>query len=127
MNHERRIHLVGVEQATLTPIVRQVTQRKHAELLDWECQALDGGVGDLGLGLVGLYRLTGQIRDEGEVIPWSVVLKSAQVDADEAKVDYRLREWFAYHSGFLSDLTDRVIAPKCFGTAKQSENVLWIW
>jgi hypothetical protein len=46
MHHERSTHFVGVDHARLTPIVRQITRRQHSELLDWECQALDGGVGE---------------------------------------------------------------------------------
>jgi hypothetical protein len=127
MNRERTSHLVGVDQATLSPIVQHMTQCPHAELLDWECQALQGGVGDLGSGLVGLYRLTGHISDQGAVQAWSLVLKSAHVAADDVVLDYRLREWSAYHSGFLGDLKEGVRAPQCYGTTRQSETVLRIW
>jgi hypothetical protein len=127
MNDERTIRLEGFDDATLSPIVRQAMQRGSAELLDWQVQSLSGGTGELGAGLVRIYRLTGHIRDEGEVTPWSLVLKSAQVSSDEATPDYLTREWHAYQSGFVGNLSGPVIAPKSFRTAKQSENVFQIW
>ena len=73
MTDERTHHLLGIDPAVLTSIVRQATQRARAELVDWQSQALQGGTGDLGAGLVGTYRLSGHIRDEGEVKPWSLI------------------------------------------------------
>jgi hypothetical protein len=127
MSNEETIHLVGVDQATLLPIVRQVTQRDHGELVDWHYQPLEGGVGDLGAGLVGIYRLAGHISDAGIVAPWSLVLKSAQGNTGQDEAAYLLREWQAYRSGFLNLLSGDVVAPKCFGTSQQAGDVLWIW
>ena len=57
MSDKRTIHLAGIDQVVLLPIIRQMTQRDGAALLDWQTQR--GGLGDLGAGLVGVNRFTG--------------------------------------------------------------------
>ena len=61
MSDKRTIHLAGIDQVVLLPIIRQMTQRDGAALLDWQTQTLQGGLGDLGAGLVGVNRFTGQM------------------------------------------------------------------
>ena len=48
MTDERTNHLLGIDSTVLTPIVRQATQRARAELMDWQSQALQGGISDHG-------------------------------------------------------------------------------
>jgi len=127
MNHVSKGPLADINRSAVTPFVRQLLCSESAEILDWEYQALYGGGGDLGAGLVGIYHFSGHASDHGQVVPWSLVLKSTQTTGSEDIIDYFTREWFAYHSGFLGQLSGHIVAPRCFGTSKQPDNLLWIW
>ncbi|MEZ4620244.1 MAG: phosphotransferase [Caldilineaceae bacterium] len=118
---------MNVDERTLTSIVRLATQRPAAQLVDWRTETIHGGIGDLGAGLVGVYRCAGHASDHGEIFPWSIVLKSAQGYGEQPIVDYRTREWLAYNSGFLSDLSGDITAPQCYGTTRQPDGALQIW
>ena len=71
-----------IDQSTLTPLVQSAFKRETAEVTDWECEQLHGGIG---MGTA-IYRFAGQGRDQGQKVPWSLVLKTLCPAEDNANV-----------------------------------------
>jgi hypothetical protein len=118
--------LAGIDQATLTPLVRSALNSKTVEVTDWECEQLHGGIG---LGTA-IYRFSGEGHDREEKAPWSLILKTLRPAGDNANVsawNYYKREADAYQSGWLDDLPGGLAAPRCFGVAKHPDGTCWIW
>ncbi|MCA9238826.1 MAG: hypothetical protein KDA37_01440 [Planctomycetales bacterium] len=115
-----------IDPFILTPVVRNATRIHNLELLDWQIQPLQGGFGDLGAGLVGIYRLSGQAHAQEQDVPWSLVLKSTPSADSEDAFAYLNREWHAYQSGYLQALTADLSAPHCYGTT-ESGQMRQIW
>jgi hypothetical protein len=83
----------------------------------------------MGSGASGIYRLTGQARDHGEIRPWSIVLKlctSQLGSAQPTDWNYWQREFLAYQSGLLDHLPAGLAAPRCYGV-EQSPEMFWLW
>ena len=73
-------HLALIDAATLTPLVQRALNRPTAVVLTWTCETLHGG---LGTGAA-VYRFAGQARDQGETVPWSLILKVLWADSSRA-------------------------------------------
>jgi len=118
--------LATIDQATLTPLVRSALNNETAEVTDWECKQLHGGIG---LGTA-IYRFCGEGHDRGHKVPWSLILKTLCPAEDNTKVsawNYYRREVDAYQSGLLDDLPGGLAAPRCFGVVEHSDGICWIW
>lgn len=120
-------HLTDLDEQTLTPLVCKALARDNAEIITWQQEVLHGGLGDLGAGLVGVYRFHGQARAGEAVLSWALVLKSIHVADGQADAAYLRREWLAYNTTILGSLTGPVIAPQCLATSRQPDNLHWIW
>ena len=120
-------HITGIDEQQLTPLVRKALQQDRAEIASWQTEPLRGGIGDLGAGLVGVYRFYGQAHIGDSLLPWSIVLKSSRAAADRANVAYLQREWYAYHSNHLTAMNGPVVAPICLETSQQPDDLHWIW
>ena len=118
--------LAATDRATLTPLVQSVLKSETAEVTDWECEQLHGGIG---VGTA-IYRFSGEGHDRGQKVPWSLILKTlcpAEHNADVSAWNYYKREADAYQLGWVDDLPGGLAAPRCFGVAEHPEGTCWIW
>ena len=119
--------LAAVDQATLTPLVQSALDSKTVEVVRWEFKQLHGGIG---VG-TGIYRFSGQGRDGGQSIPWSLILKTLRPEGGSPDVsawNYFKRETDAYQSGWLDDLPGGLAAPCCYGVADHPDDTCcWMW
>ena len=119
-------HLALIDAATLTPLVQRALARPTAVVLTWTCETLHGGVGTGNA----VYRFAGQARDQGETVPWSLILKVLWVDpsrADPAHPEWWCREAEAYRSNTLARLPAVLSAPRCFAVVEQAGAGYWLW
>ena len=96
-------HLAAIDRATLAPLVQRALNSETVEVIDWEFEQLHGGIA----AGTAIYRFSGQGRDQGQTIPWSLILKilrSGVGSADVSAWDYYKREADAYQSGWTADL-----------------------
>jgi hypothetical protein len=128
--------LQAVNQTTLMPLVRQALLDETAEIVDWDCQPLVGGWAARHGGSYGLYRFCGQAHSRKQVCRWSLILKATAValtaanqtvDADPAQANYWKREVLIYQSGWLDNLPEGLVAPRCFGVVEYPDQEFWIW
>jgi hypothetical protein len=118
--------LDAIDQATLTPLVRSALGSESVEVINWECEQLHGGIA----AGTSVYRFSGQGRDQGQTIPWSLILKilrPAGGSADTSAWDYFKREADAFQSGWLDDLPGGLGAPRCYGVVDHPDGVCWMW
>jgi len=108
------VQSAAIDQATLTPLVQSALNSETVEVMDWDHEQLHGGIG---LGTA-IYRCTGKGHDQGQQVPWSLILKTLCPAEDNANVsawNYYKREADAYQSGWLDDLPGGLAAPRSFG------------
>jgi len=77
-----------------------------------------------------VYRFSGQGRDQGQTVPWSLVLKILRPEggsADASAWEYFKREADAYQSSWLDGLPGGLAAPRCFGVLDHPDGTCWIW
>jgi len=118
--------LAAIDQATLTPLVQSALGSTTVEVVDWQCEQLHGGAGTGNA----VYRFTGQGRDREQQVSWSLILKTAYPEGDDAHVsawNYFKREADAYQSGWLDDLPGGLVAPRCFKVVEHPDGTCWIW
>jgi len=101
---------------------------KTVEVIDWDIQQIHGGSGG-GVYASAVYRCTGHGRDRGQMVPWSLILKTffPAADADPSSPYYPRREAEAYRSGWLDDLPGGLAAPACYGVVEHPDGVIWVW
>jgi hypothetical protein len=118
--------LASIDQAMLTPLVRRALGSKTVQVTDWECQPIYGGAGEV----ASIYRFSGDGYDQGETVPWSLVLKIVRaMPGREAPSSpgYWRREPLTYQSGVLHDLPGGLAAPQCLGMTEYPEEAFWLW
>jgi hypothetical protein len=118
--------LSAIDRATLTPLVRIALNRETVEVMAWDYEQLHGGAGSGNA----IYRFTGQGRDRGQEMSWSLILKTAYPEGDNTQLsawNYYKREADAYQSGWLQNLPGGLAAPRCFGVAEHPDGACWIW
>jgi hypothetical protein len=116
--------LKAVDQATLTPLVRQALDSESAVVMDWQVAPIAGGARHT------LYRFTGSAQAQGKIVPWSLVLKvvpASTSDDEPSAWCYWKRELLAYQSGLLADLPGGLAAPRCFGVVELPDGDNWLW
>lgn len=119
--------LQTVDRDTLTPLVRQAINSQSYEIIDWDYKPVHGGAGDRGVGLSGIYRFAGEGRDNGQTVPWSLILKVIGSPAQGGDPQGGTRERLAYQSGVLNDLSGSFTAARCFDVVEREEGVYWLW
>jgi hypothetical protein len=95
-------------------------------VINWEYEQIHG---DIAAGTA-IYRFSGQGRDQGQITPWSLILKilwSGVGSANASAWDYYKREADAYQSGWLAGLPGGLAAPRCFGIIDQPDGTCWMW
>ncbi len=121
-----------LQSVDLTPLVRQVLGKSSVEIADWQCQRLAAGGGDAIGGGLGVYRVSGTARDQGDDTGWSLILKiasgSAQMGStDPAVWNYWKREILVNQSGLLNDLPGSLRAPRCYAVVEYPGEEFWLW
>jgi hypothetical protein len=116
----------GLDDTTITVIFRKALGTPTANVHGgWSLSRL----GDGGGRTAGVYHLTGQARDSGVDLPWSVVLKvlPAAGEAAPQSWQYPPREALAYRSGLLATVPAGIEAPRCLGVAERPDRTTWLW
>jgi hypothetical protein len=116
--------LQAIDQATLTPLVRQALDSTSALLVDWQVAPFGGGASH------SVYRFAGSAQNQSMIIPWSLVLKVVSMPTTEDEPSawrYGRRELLAYQSGLLEGLPAGLAAPRCFGVVEQPGGGGWLW
>jgi hypothetical protein len=114
-----------IDLVMLTPLVGRSLYRPEAVVIDWKYDILHGGSANSEI-----YRFSGNARDRGETLPWSLVLKiihSPDGADDPNSLGYFKREALAYQTGLLDGLPGIICAPRCFGIDEQSSSEVWLW
>jgi hypothetical protein len=117
--------LKTIDSVMLTPLVRQSLDRGEANVIDWKYDALHGASFNSEI-----HRFSGNARDRGEILSWSLILKiirSPDDEDDPTSLRYWKREALAYQSGLLDKLPGMICAPRCFGIVEQSGLEIWLW
>jgi hypothetical protein len=122
-----------LESESLARKVREALQQPSFQMDDWCCTPLTGHISNPATG--GLYRVTGTGRQNGRVVPWSVILKIVHLAEDAPQgwgtdllhFGYWKREALAYQSGILEDLGTNLRAPRCFEVTEQPDGSAWLW
>ncbi len=120
------VPLDDLDEARLTPIVRQALDSQSATVADWRQEKVSSGIG---LGTA-VYRLTGRAQDDGQTIPWSLILKvqlPIPGQDDPTHWFYWKREVKAYRSGWLDKLPGGIAAPRCYGVEERPDGSCWLW
>lgn len=115
-----------IDHATLLMLVRALLHDGDAALIDWRCQPIDGGTGE-GLGL---WRVSGQAKQQGQVVAWSLVLKILSPQTSGAAIadwNYWRREAHVYESDLLQELPSGLAALRCYQVAEQDDGTVWLW
>lgn len=129
--------LQALRSAELAPIVGQAIDNRHIELLDWQVQPVSGTAGSHASGGLGLFRLIGSATADGNVHPWSVVVKvvggsnpigdPTGTNQIPAAWNYWKREVLAYRSGMLPGPPHHLVAPRCYGITEHPDDEWRIW
>jgi len=117
----------GIDNATLSPVVRRVLGSDTAEVIDWQCVSIHR---PFNAATGGVYRVSGTALERERLATWSVVLKVGGVGflADEpSSPQYWKRELLAYQSGFLGALRGGLKAPRCFGAEEPQGAEIRLW
>lgn len=115
-----------ITESTLTVLVRSVLQKTNTEVITWRCQPIAGGTGE-GLGL---WRVAGTERRQGEVTDWSLVLKIISPQTSGATLadwNYWRREACVYESDLLTRLPPDLTAVHCYQVVEQPDGAVWLW
>lgn len=118
--------LDAIDQATLTPLVQSALNSETVRVTTWDYDQLHGGIG---LGTA-IYRFSGVGHDQGQQVPWSLILKTLCPAEDNVNVsawNYYKREADAYKSGWLDDLPGGLAPPRSFGVVEHPDGTCWIW
>ena len=75
MSNDSDTKLQSIDEATLTPLVRQALGSETAEVTDWDCQQVHGGFAFGSAGGSAIYRISGRGYDRGATADWSLILK----------------------------------------------------
>lgn len=108
--------------------VNKLLGRSDAAIETWTCTPVDYKTPNFVNG--GLFRLHGTAAVDQSSVPWSLIIKITNPDADrgaETHYNYWKREAFAYRSGLSSMLPDGISVPACYAVEEKSDGRLWLW
>jgi hypothetical protein len=115
-----------IEAELLTPLVSRAIGRSVATLSDWAIEPIHGGAGDT----LGVYRIAGEVVQDGTAVPWSVILKvigRPERGGELVDWNYWRREALYYQSDLAAELPPGLERPHCFGVAERPGDQLWLW
>jgi hypothetical protein len=124
--------LDAVNQTILTPLVRKVLADERAEVLDWNCQPIGGGLAQALGASFGLFRFRGAAASHERSYSWSLVLKALGANLEPGnneptKWDYWKREILVYQSNLLANLQGNLVVPNCYAVVEYPGEEYWIW
>lgn len=127
-NIERSLN--SITRETLAPLVSTSLGVDSVQIVDWDYEALHGGIGEVYEN--GLFRFRGRATMDNQVRQWMLILKIIRSDIEyysnePSAWNYWKREALAYQDGLLDDLPGQLAAPRCFGVQYISEIEVWIW
>ena len=120
----------AIDAAELSDAVRRMLGEDDLSVREWHVECIHLPVN---AGTCGVYRVTGSAQLQDRAVPWSMILKVAQLadgvqasSDDPAHWNYWKREMLLYESGLLDDLPG-VSAPRCFGVVgERNTGLLWL-
>lgn len=115
----------AIQQAVLTPIIRQLLQDETAAITDWTSQPLQDGFSGFAV-----ERRQGYAQTATGQQAWSLVRKiitPSGGSAYPAASDYWQREVLAYQSGVPTNLPAGLAAPRCFAIENPTVDEFWLW
>jgi hypothetical protein len=99
-------------------------------LTDWQCQPVSGGGSALFAGAIAsVYRVTGHLRADTVVTPWSLLLKiigTTSHGSTPTSAAYWRRELLVYQSPLRAWLPSGLVMPRCFAST-ETETTAWMW
>lgn len=128
MINDIKTQVESVDRQTIAELVRQIVYHDDFEVLDWNVAPIS--FYELNPTTGGLYRLKIAGNEHSQPVSWSVVLKIALEDKDNPDPsywNYWKREFLAYQSGLLGELSGGLIAPRCYGVEERPDGNGWIW
>ena len=126
---ERQPYTDALDWATRTDLVRAALRNGAAEIASWSEEEAGGGASGSQL-----FRIRGEARAGGALVPWRFVLKVLnhqgegwqESSTDPRAWDYWKREWLAYQDPLLQQMRGGLRAPRCLGTGEQGEAAVWM-
>lgn len=125
--------LQAVNQAQLSPLVRQLFDSDGVEVIDWQIEPIK--YDQVNPFTIGLFRVRGTAQVSSAVKPWSMVLKivhgppempEAAWNAPDSFL-YLQRESLTYRSDIRASLPECIGMPRCFEATEQAGNTYWLW
>jgi hypothetical protein len=118
--------LEGLDDVTLTPLVRRALNHGTATLLEWQWSPI---AYDVFLPGRTLGRFTGKAMIDGGVIPWSIVFKRTRPPREREQTgdDGWKREALAYRSGLLTDIPGQLSAARALDVSEDVHGTTWLW
>jgi hypothetical protein len=119
-------HCPVIAADLLTPVVSLSVGRPIAELSEWAIEPIHGGAGDN----LGVYRVAGEVVEDGTAVPWSVILKvigRPERGGELVDWNYWRREALFYQSDLAAELPRGLERPRCLGVAVRPVDQLWLW
>ncbi len=117
--------LDSLDYATLDPLVKRALNHEKAEPLEWRWAPIAYHAYLLERTLV---RFIGTAAVDGEVVPWSMVLKRTRPPQDGQSADNGWqREALAYRSGVLAHLPHGLTTPRVFDVVEDADGATWLW
>jgi hypothetical protein len=126
MSNEAESIGLTVTPSLLTPIVQKVLEDEQAEIVDFSCQSIHGGLEVASC----ITRICGTASCGRKLVSWSVILKAVAPSPrndDPQGVWYWKREALAYKGKFLHSLPRGLAAPRCYEIVKQPGGGVWLW
>lgn len=124
METTRKINL-----SVLQDCVRSTLKERDVLITNWQIEPI--GVRKFNFTTAGIYRLHGTALKRNQELPWSLVLKIIQPEADEMNHpqhhNYWKREGLVFQSGVLHHIPNFIQVPECYMVEEKSETEVWIW
>jgi hypothetical protein len=119
----------SIDPTVLADVARKCLNHADAQVAEWSVSPVSHE--KVIESTAGLYRFQGHAQVDGEMQPWSAVLKILRKpDQEDSQSflgwDYWKREMLAYQSGLLADLPAGMRAPRCFGVS-ETQTGGWVW
>lgn len=117
--------------ATLAPIVQQALKRGAATLTQWTVEPFRGNRGG-GMSPATIYRFMGSAQDQGETIPWSLILKVLTEPGEDDPPEW-LTNWRQEADFYRSELAQSLsgLRTACYTVQEQTDATgrvsYWLW
>ncbi|WP_010097252.1 phosphotransferase [Ornithinibacillus scapharcae] len=118
-----------INHSVLHHCVRSALKERNVTVANWQVEPL--AVRKSNFTTEGIYRLHGTATKGDKGIPWSLVLKIIQPEAEEMNHpqhhNYWKREGLVFQSGLLNHIPNSIQVPECYMVEEKSETEVWIW